>query len=114
MAAPFETPIVCPLLIGRERQLDLLSRLVEQARAGQGHTALIAGEAGIGKSRLVAELKPAAIAQGLTILQGRCFEPDRVLPYAPLPAAELAGWARSPRGCGHPGGAFRSVRQTVA
>jgi DNA-binding CsgD family transcriptional regulator/tetratricopeptide (TPR) repeat protein len=84
MAAPFETPIVCPVLIGRARQLDLLLRLVEQARAGQGHTALIAGEAGIGKSRLVTELKPYATSQGLLILQGRCFEPDRVLPYAPL------------------------------
>src|SRR5689334_10851896 len=84
MNAPFETPIVCPVLIGRERQLDLLSRLVDQARTGQGQTALIAGEAGIGKSRLIAELKPAATRQGLTILQGRCFEPDRVLPYAPL------------------------------
>ena len=84
MTAPFETPIVCPVLIGRERQFDILLRLVDQARAGQGQTTLIAGEAGIGKSRLIAELKPAATSRGLTILQGRCFEPDRVLPYAPL------------------------------
>lgn len=84
MTAPFETPIVCPVLIGRERQFDLLLRLIDQARIGQGQTTLIAGEAGIGKSRLIAELKPAATSQGLTILQGRCFEPDRVLPYAPL------------------------------
>jgi hypothetical protein len=84
MAAPFQTPIVCPVLIGRERQFDLLLRLVDQVRTGQGHTALIAGEAGIGKSRLVAELKPAVTSQGLTMLQGRCFELDRVLPYAPL------------------------------
>lgn len=37
MPAPFETPIVCPVLIGREPQLDLLARLV--ARAGQSQTA---------------------------------------------------------------------------
>jgi len=91
MATPFETSIVCPALIGRERQLDLLSRLAEQARAGQGRTGLIAGEAGIGKSRLLAELKPAAIEQGMAIFQGRCFEPDRVLPYAPL-LDLLRGW----------------------
>ena len=84
MATLFETPIVCPALFGRERQLDLLSRLLEQARAGRGHTGLIVGEAGIGKSRLLAELKATAIEQGLVILQGRCFEPDRVLPYTPL------------------------------
>src|SRR4029450_10205744 len=70
--------------IGRERQIDILLRLVDQARTGQGQTTLIAGEAGIGKSRLIAELKPSATSLGLTILQGRCFEPDRVLPYAPL------------------------------
>lgn len=84
MAAPLETPLVCPLLIGRERQIDALVRLLDLARAGQGQTALIAGEAGIGKSRLVAELKPYATTHGLTIVQGRCFEPDHVLPYAPL------------------------------
>ena len=60
MTAPFETPIVCPVLIGRERQIDVLLRLVDQARTGQGQTTLIAGEAGIGKSRLIAELKPSA------------------------------------------------------
>jgi predicted ATPase/DNA-binding NarL/FixJ family response regulator len=91
MAALFETPIVCPVLIGREQQRELLLRLVDQARAGQGQIALIAGEAGIGKSRLVAELKPYATTQGLAILQGRCFEPDRVLPYAPL-LDLLRGW----------------------
>jgi DNA-binding NarL/FixJ family response regulator len=84
MAALFETPIVCPVLIGREPQRDALLHLLDLVRPGQGQTALIVGEAGIGKSRLVAELKPYATTRGLAILQGRCFEPDRVLPYAPL------------------------------
>ncbi|HEY8742180.1 MAG TPA: AAA family ATPase, partial [Chloroflexota bacterium] len=88
--APFAGSLVCPVLVGRVAQVDLLLRLAERAWAGRGQTAVIGGEAGIGKSRLVAEVKarlrsrqeargPAAL-----ILQGRCFEPDRVLPYAPL------------------------------
>ena len=47
-------------------------------------TALLAGEAGIGKSRLVAEMKGRALHRGMAILEGHCFETERVLPYAPL------------------------------
>ena len=45
---------------------------------------LIAGEAGMGKSRLVLEAKNLAARNGFGILQGNCFEPDLSLPYAPL------------------------------
>jgi tetratricopeptide (TPR) repeat protein len=58
---------------------------------GQGQTVLISGEAGIGKSRLVAEaIRQARTSRAQTaspaplILEGRCFEPDRSLPYAPF------------------------------
>jgi DNA-binding NarL/FixJ family response regulator len=83
--------LVSPVLVGRETQLGLLDRLIEQAAGSHGHTALITGEAGIGKSRLVAETIRRARStwreDGATeprALQGRCFEPDRALPYAPL------------------------------
>jgi DNA-binding CsgD family transcriptional regulator len=91
MAAPFTPSIVCPVLIGRVLQLDTLVHSMEQACDGYGQTVLISGEVGIGKSRLVVEAtsrlhssqaqarQPAAL-----ILQGRCFEQDAVLPYAPL------------------------------
>jgi DNA-binding CsgD family transcriptional regulator len=91
MTAPFETSVICPVLIGRTPQLDLFDRLIAQAWSGQGQTVLIAGEAGIGKSRLTAEAsarfrvhQTRASQSAPRILQGRCFEPDRVLPYAPL------------------------------
>lgn len=45
---------------------------------------MICGEAGVGKSRLVAEIAQDASKQGFAILQGNCFETDRHLPYAPL------------------------------
>jgi predicted ATPase len=84
MPVPFERSIICPALIGRAAQLDALERQLTLARAGNGQVALVAGEAGIGKSRLVAEVQARAAQQGFAIVQGRCFEPDRVLPYAPL------------------------------
>jgi predicted ATPase/DNA-binding CsgD family transcriptional regulator len=84
MTASSTVPILCPVLIGRASHLEALTRLIEHARGGSGQTALIAGEAGIGKSRLVAEAKTIAALRGFSILQGSCFEPDRVLPYAPL------------------------------
>ncbi len=46
-------PIVCPVLIGRTSYLEALIRLMEQACSGYGQTVLIAGEAGMGKSRLM-------------------------------------------------------------
>jgi DNA-binding CsgD family transcriptional regulator len=84
-------PIVCPALIGRTPSLEALLRLMEQACGGHGHILLIAGEAGMGKSRLVAEAtirfrssQAQATSPAMLILEGRCFEPDRSLPYAPL------------------------------
>ena len=44
-------------LVGREEELDLLSRRWERAREGEGQLALIVGEPGIGKSRLIEEFR---------------------------------------------------------
>lgn len=76
--------VVCPTLIGRAEQVALLTELMTQAGVGQRRIALIAGEAGVGKSRLVAELKAIAMQRGVGIVQGRCFEQDRSFPYAPV------------------------------
>jgi DNA-binding CsgD family transcriptional regulator len=84
LAALAESSIVCPVLIGRVAQLDALERRIALARESHGQTLLIAGEAGIGKSRLLAEVQARAVQQGFALFQGRCFAPDRALPYAPL------------------------------
>jgi DNA-binding CsgD family transcriptional regulator len=91
MNAPFQTALVCPILLGRESQLAALDNLLAQACGGQGQTVLLTGEAGVGKSRLVAELQAQATQHGAILLQGRCFEQDGVLPYAPL-LDLLRGW----------------------
>ncbi|HUG13975.1 MAG TPA: AAA family ATPase [Thermomicrobiales bacterium] len=76
-------PVVSPIIVGRDEQLRALDALIERVRGGHGATLLVSGEAGIGKSRLIAELR-GRFAGGGPILIGRCFENDRTLPYAPL------------------------------
>jgi predicted ATPase len=90
MTTPLDYPVVSPVLIGRVAPLAALDQAIAHVQAGQGRTILITGEAGIGKSRLVAETKarflaypPAGEAAG-PILAAQCFEPDQTLPYAPL------------------------------
>ena len=75
---------ICPTLIGREKQLTTLQQRIGHAKEGEGGLSLISGEAGIGKSRLVAEAKAYAITQGFLLLQGNCFLTDLTCPYAPL------------------------------
>src|SRR5712692_2181842 len=84
MTVSFTKPVVCPILIGRTPDLEMLQQLTDQAKSGKGQVALLSGEAGIGKSRLVAELKSSATAQGFQLLQGNCFPTDLSCPYAPL------------------------------
>jgi DNA-binding CsgD family transcriptional regulator len=84
MATPFNQSIICPAVIGRNAQLTVLTRAFEGVARGQGQTLLLSGEAGIGKSRLVSEAKGIALRCGWRIVEGHCFETDRVLPYAPL------------------------------
>jgi len=84
MVITFETPVVCPVVIGRTTELTGLRSLLERAKSGVGQVMVLSGEAGIGKSRLVAETKAVATAEGFLVLQGSCFPTDRSCPYAPL------------------------------
>ncbi|HEY6409532.1 MAG TPA: AAA family ATPase [Ktedonobacteraceae bacterium] len=80
----FSAPVICPVFIGRAPERDALYRLIDRTRSGEGRVALVSGEAGIGKSRLVAEAKAYAAAQDFLLLQGSCFQMDSSYPYAPL------------------------------
>ncbi len=71
------------VLIGRQPELDTVERALHAAAAGSGSCVFLAGEAGIGKSRLVEELKLQTAADKFTILQGNCFEQSLAFPYAP-------------------------------
>lgn len=60
--------------IGRERERRLMSEALGALRDGQGECVLVAGEAGIGKTRLLAELSTLARAAGIGVAWGRASE----------------------------------------
>jgi len=67
--------------VGRAGELDLLQRHLE----GEGPPVLLlAGEPGIGKTRLLQEVARYAVAQGLSVLTGGCQRQGGQQPYAPL------------------------------
>jgi len=69
--------------VGRQDEIARLSALVEDAGAGHGGLVFLAGEPGIGKTRLTEELIEAA-ADGFSVLWGHCLEGDWSPPYAPF------------------------------
>ncbi|MGH2446791.1 MAG: helix-turn-helix transcriptional regulator [Candidatus Limnocylindria bacterium] len=77
-----------PDFIGRTSELERLCRALEQASDQRTATWLVAGEAGIGKTRLVGELATRARDVGAQVLVGHCLQlGDTGLPYAPFVGA---------------------------
>src|SRR5947209_17093816 len=62
--------------VGRERELQVLSEQLEAALAGAGSFVLIAGEPGIGKTRLVDALVERAGSRGVEAVWGHCYEDE--------------------------------------
>lgn len=75
---------MCPVFVGRAPERAALHQILDCATHGQGRVARVCGEAGIGKSRLVAEAKSSAAQRGFVLFEGQCFQTDTTLPYAPL------------------------------
>jgi len=80
-------------MVGRDKELDKLELQVIKAINGEGSIVNIIGEAGIGKSRLVAELKGREVMKRVTLLEGRAISIGRNLPFHPI-IAVLKHWAR--------------------
>ena len=75
-------------LIGRDDELATLVEAVRDADACRPTLAFVAGESGVGKSRLLSELARQAREDGARVLSGECVElGDGELPYAPLVGA---------------------------
>jgi DNA-binding SARP family transcriptional activator len=70
--------------VGRDREWALVSSLLQEAMAGRGRVVLVAGEPGIGKTRLLEELAGLATARGARVLAGRCYELEQNMAYAPV------------------------------
>ena len=74
-----------PVFVGRRDEVASLVALLERARGGEPGVAIIAGEAGVGKTRLAGELSGHAADAGFTVLTGHCVELGAEgLPLAPL------------------------------
>jgi len=61
-----------------------LGRLLAEANAGNGGLALIGGEAGVGKTRLVQAVAGDVTAREFRVLVGRCYEIEAAPPYTPF------------------------------
>lgn len=69
-------------MIGRDSEVNTLEQALDAAKQGQGQCILITGEAGVGKSRLLGEIRYRAVDKGFVVLQGQCFEQDGSFPYS--------------------------------
>jgi DNA-binding CsgD family transcriptional regulator len=77
--------LISPALIGRRAQLAELETAFATVRRGEPATVLLGGEAGVGKSRLVAEFTGIARVGGGRVLTGGCLELGAEgLPFAPF------------------------------
>ena len=78
-------PIQSPVFVGRREEIESLAALLRRAAGGEPGFAIVAGEAGVGKTRLVTELAGQAADSGFTVLAGHCVELGAEgLPLAPL------------------------------
>jgi predicted ATPase len=84
-----ETGFVC-----RERELAAALAALDAAMAGRGGLLLLAGEPGIGKTRLAQELAERARARGAETLWGRCQEGEEGRAYWPFEQVLRAALAR--------------------
>jgi ATP/maltotriose-dependent transcriptional regulator MalT len=82
------TRVTSTRFIGRAAELEELCAALEAGLGGQPSLALVAGESGVGKSRLASELMGQARERNVRVLSGDCVElGEGELPYAPLVGA---------------------------
>ncbi|MFN0299886.1 MAG: AAA family ATPase [Burkholderiales bacterium] len=86
--APIATPALSDLgrlpFVGRGAQFGQLRGLIANLATGNGYVALIEGEPGIGKSRLIGEVIRHAESLGLPTLLSSCYEIEQGMPYQPV------------------------------
>lgn len=81
-------------MVGRDRERAILDDLLGRIVDGEGGVALVAGEPGIGKTRLVEDVAETAKGMGLRVVWGRCREGEGAPPYWPWIQVlrGLGGW----------------------
>ena len=71
-------------MVGRDKELDRLELQVMKVINGEGSVVNVEGEAGIGKSRLIAELRKREVMKKVTLLEGRAISIGRNLSFHPI------------------------------
>jgi len=80
-----QAPSVAPApLVGRAPELVMLGRFLADAAGAPGPVLLLAGEPGVGKTRLLQAAAQDAVARGWRVLTGGCYRQGGQEPYAPL------------------------------
>ncbi len=83
--------VASPTFVGRVEELELLEAARGRAADADPAVVLVGGEAGVGKTRLVAELTSRCATDGTRVLAGGCVPVgDGALPYAPIVEAMRA------------------------
>jgi DNA-binding CsgD family transcriptional regulator len=77
-------PLLSPILVGRDDLLELADRRLAEAAAGRGQLLLIAGESGVGKSRLLGAILRKASSAGYLVSKGDLAPQDRQVPLASI------------------------------
>ncbi|MHB8507899.1 MAG: AAA family ATPase [Candidatus Dormibacteria bacterium] len=76
--------VLCPVIVDRHAPLAALEDALFQALQGEGQVICVSGEAGVGKTRLLAEVMAQARKLGAQVLTGGCSETTISLPYLPF------------------------------
>lgn len=87
--------MLCTTLIGRAGELAVLNRALGDVKDGFGGIVVIQGDAGVGKSRLLAEVDVVAQSLGMSRLSGRCVPSSIAVPYRPITEAFVAHFRSS-------------------
>jgi class 3 adenylate cyclase len=83
-------------LVGRDEEVGRIQAVVHDLTQGRGQVLFVLGDHGIGKTRLLAELRQLATGS-VTWLEGRCVSYGTEFPYGPL-VQMLRGWVGSEEG----------------
>jgi len=79
--------MLCPTIVDREAELQAISGGLDRAASGSGGVLFLAGEAGVGKSRLARQATTMATERGFHVLIGRATESSVPVPFRPVAEA---------------------------